>query len=416
MKKLFIMTLAVACTFMFASGSFAEDRLSLSGELTILAWSQDGYTARDTQTFNDNDELDYIQQRFRTQATVKIADDVKVVTRFDIGEADWGQEYRGTIVRPSSTDARNSGKIDFDRAYVQIDKEMWSLIAGQQYIGLGILQVLDAQPVGVKGTLKFDPIAVSLIYAKIDEGASLSDEGIANKDKDLYAANVSMDFDNVAVNVFAATFADDAATADEPIAFGVHAKTTMGAVNLLGEIAAFSGDTRKNGPKQDYEGLQAYMKVDTNLSDALKIGGELFYAQGADAGDIQVSGLSDFGDFEPMVMNTPVNPWISPGSLFGGGSIFDFTTDGAGVQGITLFADFQCMEGLNVGGKIGYFAPEEDDNTNIDDSLSLNAYVAYNIATNTKLSLTYFYTAPEVDLGPDLDEATALCLLLSVKW
>lgn len=415
MKKLFILILTAACTFMFASGSFAEDRLSLTGEFRIMAWMQEGYTGRDAQSFNDNDELEYIQQRFRTMATVKIADDVKVVTRFDIGEGDWGEEYRGVIVRPSGG-ARNASKIDFDRAFVVIDKEMWSLTAGQQFIGLGILQVLDSQVVGLKGVLKFDPASVSLIYAKVDEGASLSDDGAPNEDLDLYAINVSMDFDNVACNLFAVTFNDDSPADDAPVAIGVHAKTSLGAINLTGEVAAWFGDTMKNGPKQDYDGVQVYVGADTNLSDALKVGAELFYAQGADSGDLQMTTFADFGDFDPLSINTDLKGFISPASLGSAGSIFDFTGDMAGVQGITIFADFACMEGMNIGGKIGYFQPEEDDNTNVDNALSLNAYISYMIATNSKLSLTYFYTAPENDIGPDPDEATALALTMKITF
>jgi hypothetical protein len=395
---------------MFAAGSFAEDRLSLTGRLDVFAWSQDGYTARDSQTFNDNDEIDYCQQRFRTQATIKVADDVKMVTRFDIGEADWGIDYRGAITRPNNNKARGSNKIDFDRAYAQVDKEMFSLTVGQQYVGIGMTEVLDSQPVGVKAVLKFDPVKVALVYAKLDEGASISDEGAANEDMDLYAVNVSFDMDNVALNVYGITINDDTAADDAPVAVGVMAKSTLGAVNVMGEVTGWFGDTMKNGFKQDYSGFQVYLGANSNLSDALKVGADLFYAQGADGTDLQKATFADFTAFDPFSMHTPVANFISPGSI-SGGSIMDFTGSMAGVQGLGVWGEFKAMEDLRVGGQIGYLQPEEDSNTIIDSAIVANAFIAYKIATNTEVSFTYFYVSPDEESGsPSLDDSTAMVL------
>jgi hypothetical protein len=372
MKKLVIAIFAVACMVMFVAPSYADDRVSFSGSMRVRAWAND---------YNTGAEDSYFDQRFRLGTKVTLGDDVYVELRADFGEATWGDGYTGgTVTRPRKT---ATSTLDLDRGYININKEMWSLRVGQQYMGLGILEVLDANATGAILKLKL-PVAVSLMYAKISENGSLNDDG-ANDDNDLYGINVGYDADAFSANVFVA-MADDSATDNNPIMFGVHGKAGLGMVNLTGELAMAGGD---DGAGTDYVGAQFYLRADANISDALSAGAEILYAMGSDkAGEAQLTTLSDWWSFVPMASNTPFDAdWSAVNS-----NPFDPTFSNGGVQGITAFAKFQAMEALSLGGKVGYFTPQEDANTATDSITSFNVWVSYALATNTYFDVAYLYS------------------------
>jgi hypothetical protein len=379
MKKLVIAIFAVACMVMFVAPSYADDRVNFSGSMRVRGW--------DNSDTNGNDSS-WFDQRLRIATKITLADDVYVQMRADFGEATWGDTFTGGAIARPKADWRNT--IDLDRALLNINKEMWSLTLGQQFIALGIMEVLDANATGAVLRLKL-PVAPSFIYVKLNENGSLNDDGV-NEDDNLYALNLSYDTDAFSSNFFVATV--DAGDDDNPMMFGIHGKAALGMVNLTGELAMASGD---NNAGLDYVGAQFYLKAEANLSDAASAGAELIYAMGTDdAGEVQLTRLSDFGDFTPMSSNTPFDAdWSGLN-----GVPFDPTGASAGVQGITVFGKFQAMEGLSLGGKVGYFTPQEDANTATDKITSFNVWVSYAIATNTAFDVAYFYSDNDADSDP----------------
>ncbi|SMC79624.1 hypothetical protein SAMN02746065_110109 [Desulfocicer vacuolatum DSM 3385] len=374
MKKLAIALFAVVCMAMFIAPAYADDRVSLSGSMRVRAWS-DNYT--------DGSDASWWDQRFRIKTKINVADDVYAVLRADYGEGQWGVAYNGLITRPRAT---KENTLDIDRGYLNIDKEMWSLRAGQQYLGLGILQVLDANATAVKLTLKM-PVKTSLIYIKETENGSTNDDG-AFDDSDVYAVNFSYDTDAFSTNLFAITRDDNSAVDDSATMFGFNGSASLGMVDLTGELAFAAGDTADGAV--DYVGTQFYLKAAANLSDAFSMGGELLYALGTDdADEQQLTGLCNWWSFVPMASNTPFDADIS---AFANADAFDPTGANAGVQGITLFGKFNVMDALSLGAKVGYFTPEEDDNTATDDITAFNVWASYMIATNTELAITYLYS------------------------
>jgi hypothetical protein len=374
MKKLAIAFIAVVCMAMFIAPAYADDRVSLSGAMRVRAWSEN---------YTNGDDAGWWDQRFRIQTTINVADDVTAVLRVDYGEGQWGDDYEGLITRPRK-DFTNT--IDVDRGYVNIDKEMWSLRVGQQYLGLGILQVLDANATGAKLVLKL-PVKTSLIYVKESENGSFNDDNNF-EDSDVYALNFSYDTDVFSANLFAITRDDGSAVDDSATMYGFNASAALGMVDLLGELAFADGDT--NDDAIDYVGTQIYLKAAANLNDAFSMGGELLYALGTDDNDEQqLTGMCNWWSFVPMSSNTPFDAdW----SAFANGDPFDPTGSNGGVQGITLFGKYNVMDALSLGAKVGYFTPEEDDNTATDDITSFNVWASYMLATNTELAVAYLYS------------------------
>ncbi|MBC2742617.1 MAG: porin [Desulfosarcina sp.] len=409
MKKLLI----IAVVIMFAAGAaYAEDRLSLNGSFRVAGWSSEAAGGWDS-----NDTADWWAQRLRIGGKIAVADDVAVNFRMDIGDAAWGDSFgTGYIVRPRGANGTgNANQLDVDRAYVSINKDFWELDAGQQYLGLGVAEVLDANVPAL--TLRIKPteaLKISLIYAKIDESGSLNDDA-PFEDVDFYAVNVGFATDNLSVKGYYAQQADGTVAAEEPNVFGVYGSMALGMFNLEAELDVLGGD---NAAGTDYQGTQFFLGADAGLTEMIKLGAELFYAAGySDPGEQQITGLCDWWTFTPMGYNTPQSGNISAFSPNGTSSPFDPSGDGAGAMGMTLWADFAIMEGLKAGAKIGYWEVDDDTVTNMDSIMAYNAYVSYMIATNSNLSLTYLSSTPDFDTAGILDDSYNVGVLeLMIKF
>ena len=374
MKKVVVLMFAVVCAAMFIAPAYAEDRVSLYGALRVRSWNGTKFSGVDQN---------WVDQRFRIGTKIKVADGVSLELRTDYGEGIWGQDYTGGLVSRPRGSAINT--IDIDRGFLDINKRMWSLRLGQQYLGLGMKEVLDANATAAKLVLKF-PLKTSLIYAKISENGDLNDDG-AFEDTDFYAINLSYDTDAFSSNLFAATVNDQTPTDDSPMMFGLHGRAKIGMLALQAELAFAGGD---NGSGTDYMGTQFYLQGDVKLTETFSMGAELLYALGTDdPTEQQYSRFSHFGGFTLMADNTPFNgDWTYSKS----NKPFDPTGDSAGVQGITLYGKVNVMKGLSLGGKIAYFTPEEDSVTTTDDITSFNVWASYMLATNTQLALAYLYS------------------------
>ena len=477
MKRLFITMIAAFLAVMLAAPVYAADNLELGGSYFARAWSVD-----DSGHAKDVDE-DYFHQRFRMQGTINVADDVSAVIRADFAEAIWGDEFTsGSVARPGiqaefDEDGNDYDTMHVDRTYININKEMWNLTVGQQYAGLGILEAYDANITGVNFGLNLGPANLSLIYAKVDEGmddeaykinatsaaeatvaastdadatndptpaqlnaanaiiqnkdftnastladidndladfdeGALEDDDFA-EDTDHYAVNLSMPFGNFDSNLYYAMVNDDSELEAEPWVLGFMATGSVGMVNLTGEIDTFGGDMADG---TDYEGTQIYLSADSDVTDMVNIGGEIIWAAGTDDDDeTQITGLTDWASWTATTSNTPLSTWATATLSW---SAFDPFDESAGSVGASIFADFTPMEKLSCGTKIMYLESEEDGYAD-GDMTSYNAYVAYELATNTTVSLTYLYSDIDLDLDDvdqDLEEESTVMAEISLAF
>lgn len=412
MKKLIGIMIIAAFAMVLAGSAYAEDRLSISGQYYARGWYND---IDEDQGLDDSQY--YVDQRMRIQAKIAVADGISATIRGDLAEGTWGESFstggRGSVARPgnqspsSDKDFRNA--FDIDRTYVTIDKDMWTLQVGQQYYALGhIAEVMDTNMTGVKLVLKFDGVKVTGAWQKSSENGdwpfNVDDDG--TEDTDIFSANVDFSIGDWGTKVYGAMVSDDG-TDDEPWAVGVSTGGALGMFNLVAELDFLGGDTAGG---DDYQGLQFYVKGDTDLSEMMNVGGEFLYAAGDDS-DVQISGLTDWATFTPMGNNTPEDGWIS-GTNF---NPFDPLNSGAGVIGGTLFISATPMDKVAMGAKVGYFSSEDDDAAD-GDVTAANAWASYELADNTKLALTYLYSkTSNDDTDIDLKEQTAV-LRLAVSF
>ncbi|MEA1968802.1 MAG: hypothetical protein U9N77_11375 [Thermodesulfobacteriota bacterium] len=415
MKKLFIIFIAMAAVFVMAGSAAADDRLELSGQFYVRAYSMDGYGNDNmwSATYDDDDDLDFIRQKFLLGIKANVADDVYAKLRVDYGEAKWGYDYsRGAVAKANDGGNVTDTAFNLERAYINIDKENWSLRLGQQFLALGIMEVFDGNPTAANLGLKFDPVTVNLIYAKLDEGDSISDDGDANDDKDFYAVNVSYDVDAYSSNFFACMASDGSDNDDSPFGIGLNVKGTAGIVNLNTELAYLGGDT--NDGDTDYEGIQFYLSADANVTDMINIGAEFLWADASDDDEIQLTNLGNWDDFSPDSSNTPVWTYVSNLNW----APFDPSGASAGVIGAFLSVDVNIMDGLKAGSKIGYLEPEDDGKVgcNLDSIVSFNAFFLYRIATNTDFSVTYFQSSPDYDDNSPDDSTDVVVAQLELNF
>lgn len=383
--KIFAAAAATMSTVMFCAPAFAEDRLSLSGSMRVRA--------HDIET-SKGGESSYFDQRFRLGTKIRVSDDVYAELRADYTEGTWGKDFGegegGLIVRPNRG---TSSAIDIDRAFLNISKEMWALRAGQQYMSLGIAQVLDANDTGAKFDLKFSPVTATALYAKVSENGDTNDED-AFDDEDMYGLNINYACDAFSADLFAATITDGTPVDYSPVAFGAHVTASLGIVNLVSELAMFSGDT--DDGVTDLVGTQFYLGADANVTDSLNVGAQLLYAPGTtESNEKQITSLCNWWSFTPMLNKTP---WDADDSFDpNDGNPFDPAGSSAGVQGMLVEGKFIAMDSLSLGGKVGYFTPEEDDATNLDSLTSFFVWAEYGFATNTTFTVAYLHVDPDVD-------------------
>jgi hypothetical protein len=385
MKKLMVSVIAALFAVALVIPAYAGDMLDLSGEFRVRGWDKTNIGSV------DGADQSYFDQRMRIAAKINVSDNAHVMIRTDLGEGAWGQNFSdlsGGAARPIPG---TSNSVDFDRLYMFLDQDMWELTLGQQYGGLGILEVLDANFTGANLRLKFGAFQPSFIYGKVDEAGSLNDDGV-NDDTNLYAVNFSFLMgENFDSNVFGAMVDDKSTNGENLWALGFHTAGKMGNLGLTGEVAHFGGD---DGSGIDYNGTQFYLKAESAITEMFTLGGELLYAFGEDdPNEAQVTNLVNWWSFTPMSNNTPNSADFS---AFGGNP-FDPSGDGAGTQTVTVFAQMNASDALSMGTKLAYFQPEEDDATLMDNGIAANAWVAYKLTGNATASLTYLRVMPDYD-------------------
>ncbi len=414
MKRIFIIALAI---MMVASMAYAEDRLQLSGEVRVRAWDKatkaidldpDGDGDVSDATVEDSD-LNYFDQRFRVGATINVAEGVKGILRFDFAEDTWGSN-NWTGVRYNET-----SELQVDRAYLQVDKGMFGVSAGQQLIALGNMIAYDNNTTGIKLSLK-TPVVVTLAYTKEDErGSNEDEEDDFTEDLDTYAINVGYKADNFSVNAFYATAKDGNEDGIEPNVFGLQGAAKMGMLSFNAELNVFGGEVSTI----DVMGTQFYGNVEAAVMDNLKVGVDLVYSDGNDTDDeIKITALNDWGDFviadrgpfntdiEPLTASDIFDPvpfgitnqilelaGVDPADLGGvyGGQ--------AGAIGGGVYAVFTAMEGLDIFGQVMFLSADEDDML-YDDVTIFNLGASWMFAPNTTLAAQYHKS----DWSSDFDE------------
>ncbi len=360
MSKFLKVMIALVVIAGLAAPAIAEDRLGLGGQMRVRAWSLDNGT--DTSTFVD--------QRLRIGGKLSIAEGVSVTFRFDETERTWGD----------GGNEFGSGRLpqdgmQWDRAHFDLDMGNVHLRAGQQWLGYGLLGgTVNAQEGGLKVDVK-GPVAISAFWMLDDQRG-----GTSTADSYLFGAQVGHKTDAYAGNVFLAgqTKAKDAA--ESVYLLGANAKFNLNAVKLAAELDFFFGDANAT---DDAVGTQLFVDASMAASDTVTVGGQVYYALSADAGEVQYQNLgNDFGGWDP-IMESVASDIQNEKMAYG--RPFDFAGGNSGVIGLRAYGAFKFSDALNLGASVAYLTPEDDANTTRDSDLLLVGSASYKVMANTTL-------------------------------
>ena len=238
MRKLLVMAMVLA----LVSPAMAADNLTIKGAYEIFGIGADNLDEQqnhDGVDLEDADKVHYFYQRFRVQPQFKAADGVTANLRFDFAEGIWGQDQAFTTSRASDT-----SELQVDRAYVDVNKGIFRVRAGLQFVPLGQTQVFrDNQPALVFNIKT--PVMIRFGWIKVSESwgsgstAPLSDEDDLNKDTDRYIFDLGYKAKAFSINAFMAMQQDgssgdtdgdgiDDDFEDNPSVMGLRAKAQLG--------------------------------------------------------------------------------------------------------------------------------------------------------------------------------------------
>jgi len=410
MKLLKVLVAALVMAAM-VTPVFAEDRLSLSGEMRVRAF----HTDYDVKNLDTDNTQTWANQRLRLGGKIAVAEGVSVTFRTDITEgSNWGDSssYAGTTgpIRSNGFGhARSGAQQQWDRAHLDISKGMFHLRAGQQYIGSGGTWAVDTQDSGLSLDIATSVPVKAFFIVDNDYGSkNAADAFLTGLFVDHKGDNHKVKFivansarSGAAASAYSKAFAAELLAenlsldgkAENVYLFGLSGSTNLGAVKLFGEFDYFSGDSfdvvdNATGQSQSVDAFGTQLMLDASMAagDAATVGAQFFYAMGDDE-DVQYVHLGNgFNGWDPIF---DVGTSLSNEEIVFGRP-FDFTGMSAGVVGGRLYSDIKLNDAFNLGVSASYLTEEEDAAIE-SDGYQLAAGLKYAILENTSFQLQLQY-------------------------
>jgi hypothetical protein len=361
-------------------------------------------------------------QRLRIAGKLAVAEGVSVNFRLDATESDENSSDAVAWGGTSSAAyqyAQRRADIQFDKAYIQIDKFGGTLMAGQQYFGgVGHTRRM-ADMLGAGFVVKYEGLTLQHVKRMDGDAGKNGINKYENRD-DRSMTVLSYDFKGDGFSLTPAiAYNDDQYTTNADF-FGaaLAGSIDLGPVAVKGEFDYFDGDTdgTSKWDKGDLKGAQVYLDGSMAATDALRIGVMGLWAAGYDKADEQqITNMNDDGTIDWTFAEwNPQTYGYWSGDMLGELDIFDPTGSSAGVQAGSIYADFKVSEDLAM--KFSGLIWQVDEDKNVDaDGYFLNAGFNYKLAANTALisQLNYASITYNPDVGKDIDD-TLLSVLTGI--
>ncbi|MBE9487116.1 MAG: porin [Chloroflexi bacterium] len=378
--KIMVALLAIAA---IAAPVMAEDRLSLSGSMQVRGHFYDF----DSDIDADDESAAWNDQRLRIAGKLSVAEGVSVNFRFDATESEENQSG-ATPWGNIGQNTHRRADIQFDKAYLQLEKNDYTFTAGQQYFSQGLIGTVGDH-VGTGFILKRSPVA--LFHTKT------VDDDITETDASLTGAQFSFGNDTMAGKVFG-IYDQGTASGDELYALGFSFDSDLEAVNVKGELNYFDGE---NAAGVDEKGLQLYVDVSAEVNETVTVGGLAIYAKAEDTDDqiTRVTGTG-FAGFSPQTYGYFSTDYSIDFD------IFDPSGLNQGSMAGSLYADVKLNDDLSSKFAAMYFTVDDDHTADMDGFI-LNASASYALMANTKLNVGINYMNVDED-GTDVDVVQAM--------
>jgi hypothetical protein len=407
MKMLKLLMAALLLVAM-AAPAIAEDRLSLSGEMRVRAFAYDyDYDYEfEGEKENDSDSGAWNDQRLRIAGKIAVAEGVSVNFRLDATESNenssdavaWGGAAGAYQY------AQRRADIQFDLAYLQIEKFGATLKAGQLYFGgFGYTgKLIDVVGAGFTGMYN----GITLHHVKRKDENMGKNTFSGNYDADASLTAVKYDFKGEGFTLTPmVSYNNDATFQDRDLlGLGLAGSVNAGPVLIKGEFDYFDGDY---GDYSDVDmfGTQLYLDASMAATDTVRVGGMLFYALGDDEDEQVTNNNFDgnvnwaFADYHPESYGTWTTDFVD--EFY---DIYDPAGVNAGVIAFQAYADVKASDSISLQFAAMYFQNEDD--TYVDyDGYTLNAGIVYALAANTSLTAHVNYI--DIDAEDNVDEFDA---------
>jgi hypothetical protein len=414
--KLFKVLVAALVMVGMAMPVIAEDRLKLSGEMRVRGWYKDLDNA-------DNNTSTWADQRLRLGGTIAVAEGVSVTFRTDITESSWGNtgselsadgsKITGPVQGNGYGSGRSGAAQQWDRAHLDLKSGNFHVRAGQQYVGYGLGYTVDTQDNGVAADYKWNDAFSSHAFVMVDDNnentatAYKTSNPNNNADAIIYGLKGSYKADTFALDFFHAAEKYGNGDAPYPNLVGIDGTFNLGVVKLMGEFDYFWGDMN-DAANRDVIGTQGFLDASMAATDAIRVGLQGYYAQGASNDEVQWEYLGNgFNGWDPIfdvgtnLSNEETDDLFRP---------YDFTNDDAGCMAGRLYASFKLNDKTNLGASIAYMEPEKSSATTINSAVPMTVGVTYEVMSNTSLQAQYAY----VDLDDDADNSASYYSLAGV--
>jgi hypothetical protein len=334
MKRFWLVLLSLGLVMAFSVSAFAVD-VKVSGEYYIAGLYLDKVSLKDTPATNY--DTAFLFQRMRIGTDFIVDDSLKLVTRFDAMEREWGMRG-GADVDPNTgagsttISPRTQENIEFDLVYVNytspiglfqagyLEDYTWGTIWGNRATGPTAGQIKYFLPIG--------PVTMVFAYAKesdLSYSAKQTTMGWDDRDYDSYRVGPIYKFktDAVAGEAGLLFIFNDIRNQrgalvnpyrQEGYVFQPYFKTTIGSVFLQGELNYYTGKRDfETSPSQDIDSLSFWLDGDAKFG-IFGVGGSLAFVQGdKDTTDSKINNALTGGrDWDPcliMFNNTVLNSW-----------------------------------------------------------------------------------------------------------
>jgi hypothetical protein len=419
MKRFWLVLMSLGLVMAFSVSAFAVD-VKVSGEYYVAGLYLDKVSLQNTPATYDTA---FFIQRMRIGTDFIVADSLKLVTRFDAMEREWGM--RGgddadpnTGAGSTSIKPRTQENIEFDLVYVDytspiglfqvgyLEDYTWGTIWGNRATGPTAGQIKYFLPIG--------PVTMVFAYAKE------ADNSLSAKQKTVFAED--LDYDSYRVGpIF--KFKTDAAAGEAGIlfifnnirnhradtvnpyrqdgyVFQPYFKTNIGPLFLQGELNYYTGKRYSEttlAQDQDIDALSFWLDGDAKFG-IVGVGGSLAFVQGDNnSTDNKINNALTGGrDWDPcliMFNNTVLNSWAGAITGYNSTSVNGEMSNAWFFQGrfnVTPDSESKFTAGMSV----SYAFADKDLGSGTDRGLEVDVTGTYKITNNLSymLGVGYLFT------------------------
>jgi hypothetical protein len=424
MKRFWLVLLSLGLVMAFSVSAFAVD-VKVSGEYYVAGLYLDKVSLQNTP---DTYDTAFLFQRMRIGTDFIVSDSLKLVTRFDAMEREWGMRggadsdpQPAGVTYANTVKPRTQENIEFDLAYVNYTSPIglfqvgymtdyaWGTIWGNRETGPTAGQIKYFLPIG----------PVTMVFAYADE----ADFSLSAKQNTVFAED--LDYDSYRVGPIL-KFKTDAAAGEVGIlfifnnirnhrkdadvapsypyhqdgyVFQPYFKTNIGPLFLQGELNYYTGKRYAETTlvkDQDIDALSFWLDGDAKFG-IVGVGGSLAFVQGDNNGAADGkmnNALTGGRDWDPcliMFNNTVLNSWAGAIAGYNSTSVNGEMTNAWFFQGRF---NVTPVPAFTAGMSLSYAFADKDLGSGTDRGLEVDVTGTYKITNNLSymLGVGYLFT------------------------